>query len=44
MAAVVRVIQDIAKEKDVVGLTVAEPMPHTALRLRMMLEQFPLMK
>lgn len=44
MAEVVRVIQDIAEEKEVVGLTVAEPMPRTALRLRMMLEQLPLVK
>lgn len=41
---VVRVINDIAKEKEIVGLTVAEPMPRTAIRLRNMLQQLPLMK
>lgn len=41
---VVRVINDIAKEREIVGLTVAEPMPRTAIRLRNMLQQLPLMK
>ena len=35
--AVIRVINDIAAEKELVGLTVAEPMPRTAIRLRDML-------
>ena len=41
---VTRVINDIAKEYDVVGLTVAEPMPRTAIKLRNMLRQLPLIK
>lgn len=41
---VVRVINDIAKEKELVGLTVAEPMPRIAIRLKNMLQQLPLMK
>ena len=40
---VTRVINDIAKEYDVVGVTVAEPMPRTAIRLKNMLEKLPLM-
>lgn len=44
IAEVVRVINDIASEKEIVGLTVAEPMPRTAMRLKMMLEQLPLFK
>lgn len=41
---VVRVINDISKTKEVVGLTVAEPMPRTAIRLRNMLKDLPLME
>lgn len=41
---VVGLINDIARAKDVVGLTVAEPMPRTAIRLKKMLEQLPLLK
>lgn len=41
---VIRVINDIAKEKDIVGLTVAEPMPRTAIRIKEMLAQLPLLK
>ena len=44
MAEVVRVINDIARLKEMIGLTVAEPMPRTALRLKMMLAQLPLLK
>ena len=44
IAEVVRVINDIAKEKELVGLTVAEPMPRTAIRIKEMLEQLPLLK
>lgn len=38
----VRVINDIAKEVDVVGLTIAEPMPKTAIKIKKMLQQLPL--
>lgn len=41
---VVRVINDIAAEKELVGLTIAEPMPRTAIRIKRMLEQLPLLK
>lgn len=44
LAEVVRVINDIARKKDLVGLTVAEPMPRIAIRLKRMLEQLPLLK
>ena len=44
IAEVVRVINDIAKEKEIVGLTIAEPMPRTAIRIKEMLNQLPLMK
>lgn len=43
MADVVRVINDIASEKELVGLTVAEPMPRIAIRLKRMLAQLPLL-
>ena len=39
---VTRVINDIAKEYDIVGLTVAEPMPRTAIKLKNMLQQLPM--
>ena len=42
MEAAVRVINDIAAVKDIVGLTVAEAMPRTAIRLRNMLRRLPL--
>lgn len=41
---VVRVINDIASEYDLVGLTVAEPMPRVAIKLRNMLNRLPLLK
>ena len=41
---VVRVINDIAQTKELVGLTIAEPMPRTALRLQAMLQQLPLLQ
>ena len=41
---VVRVINDIAKEYDVVGLTIAEPMPRVAITIKNMLNQMPLLK
>ena len=43
IAEVVRVINDIAREKELVGLTIAEPMPRTALRIREMLAKLPLL-
>lgn len=42
IAEVVRLINDIAQEKELVGLTIAEPMPRTAIRIRSMLRQLPL--
>ena len=44
IAEVVKVINDIYKEKEIVGLTVAEAMPRTAIRIKNMLEQLPLLK
>lgn len=41
---VVRVINDIASEYDLVGLTLAEPMPRIALKIRNMLQELPLLK
>lgn len=41
---VVRVINDIASKYDLVGLTVAEPMPRIAIKIRNMLNQLPLLK
>ena len=41
---VARVINDIAREKDLVGLTVAEPMPRLSIRLKQMLSELPLLK
>ncbi len=41
---VVRVINDIASEYDLVGLTVAEPMPRVAIKIRNMLNQLPLIR
>jgi len=41
---VVRVINDISSEYDIVGLTVAEPMPRVAIKIRNMLNQLPLLK
>lgn len=43
MADVVRVINDIASEKELVGLTVTEPMPRIAIRLKSMLAQLPML-
>ena len=40
----VRVINDIASEYDLIGLTVAEPMPRVAIKIRNMLIQLPLIK
>lgn len=44
IAEVVRVINDISEEKEIVGLTVAEAMPRTAIRIKNMLNQLPLLK
>lgn len=44
IAEVVSIINDVAKEKNLVGLTVAEPMPRTAIILKEMLNQLPLLK
>ena len=40
---VVAVINEIAASKEVVGLTVAEVMPRTAIRLKNMLARLPLL-
>lgn len=40
---VVRLINDIAREKELVALTVAEPMPRLAIRLKQMLSELPLL-
>lgn len=44
LTEVVRVINDIAAVKELVALTVAEPMPRLAIRLKNMLSNLPLMK
>lgn len=44
ISEVSRLISDIGKEYDIVGLTVAEPMPRTAIKLRNMLDELPLLK
>lgn len=44
IAEVVRIINDIARETNLSALTIAEPMPRTAILLRDMLRQLPLMK
>ena len=41
---VVRVINNIASKYDLVGLTVAEPVPRIAIKLRNMLDRLPLLK
>ncbi len=41
---VVRLINDIASSKELIALTVAEPMPRLAIRLKNMLAQLPLIK
>lgn len=44
MEDVVPVINDIAAEKEIVGLTIAEPMPRIAIRIKDMLGRLPLLK
>jgi arginase len=41
---VVRVINDISVEYDIAGLTIAEPMPRVAIKIRNMLKELPLLK
>lgn len=41
---VVSLIGEIASEKELVGLTVAEPMPRTAIRIKNMLSRLPLLR
>ena len=42
LQAVSRVINDIAKVADIVGLTVAEPMPREVLKLKSLLDSLPM--
>ena len=44
MDEVIRVINDIASDYDLISLTIAEPMPRIAIKLRNMLNQLPLLK
>lgn len=44
LSEAVRLINDIAKEKELVAITIAEPMPRLAIRLKAMLANLPLMK
>lgn len=44
LSEVIRVINDIAAIKELVALTVAEPMPRLAIRLKNMLSELPLIK
>lgn len=44
MQEVIRVINDIASQYSLVGLTIAEPMPRIAIKIRNMLNQLPLFK
>jgi len=41
---VIRVINDISSEYNLVGLTVAEPMPRVAIKIKNMLDKLPLLK
>ncbi len=41
---VTRIINDISTEYDVVGLTIAEPMPRVAIKIKNMLGELPLLK
>lgn len=43
IAEVVRIINDVARVKELVALTVAEPMPRIAIRLKQMLARLPLL-
>lgn len=44
ISEVVRIITDAARQSHLVGLTIAENMPRTAIRLRQMLRELPLFK
>ena len=44
IAEAVRIINDVASEYDLVGLTVAEPMFRTMLKMKNMLNELPLLK
>lgn len=44
IAHVVQIIQDAAKEYDVVGLTIAEHLPQVQIKLKRLLENLPLLK
>lgn len=41
---VVRIINDISAEYDIVGLTIAEPMPRVGIKIKNMLNELPLLK
>ena len=41
---VIRIINDIASKHDLVGLTIAEPMPRIAIKLKNMMNELPLLK
>lgn len=41
---IIRILNDIAKTYDIVGLTIAEAMPRLAIKLRNMLAQMPLLQ
>ena len=40
----IRIINDIASKHDLVGLTIAEPMPRIAIKLKNMMNELPLLK
>ena len=44
MDEVIRVINDIPSGYDLISLTIAEPMPRIAIKLRNMLNRLPLLK
>ncbi|RDU72763.1 hypothetical protein CQA66_04010 [Helicobacter aurati] len=44
LAQISHIIQDVAKEYDVVGLTIAEHFPKTQIILRQLLQDLPLIK
>lgn len=44
VSVVVRLINDIASNYDIIGLTIAEPMPRIAIKLRNMMSKLPLFK
>lgn len=44
MSEAIQIINDISSKYEIVGLTIAEPMPRVAIKLRNMLNQMPLLK